>query len=213
MSVLRKEPRHPRVGPPSACPGDQPGGAPLRADARVKSAHDGRRVSRFVATVAVAAAVALGAPAARADNAPPPLSTEQLQLATQLVQAIGIQQVADAALEGLKLVLVQSLAENNKQPPEKVAPVVDQILVPDLRTEEPKFVASVAALYGQVFTAEEMKQILAFYQTPVGQKLQSLQPELTHQMVELGHAWIGQAGEAVLKADAGKLAAQGLKID
>ncbi|WP_459676842.1 DUF2059 domain-containing protein [Acidisoma sp. 7E03] len=170
-------------------------------------------MSRFVVTVAVAAAVALGVPAARADNAPPPLTTAQMQLATQLVQAIGIQQVADAALQGLKLVLVQSLADNNKQPPEKVEPVVDQILMPDLRAEEPKFVAAIAALYGQAFTAEEMTQILAFYQTPVGQKLQTLQPELTHQMVEAGHVWIGQAGEAVLKADAGKLAAQGLKID
>lgn len=159
------------------------------------------------------AALALAAPAvARAGDAPP-LSAAQRQLATQLVQAIGIQQVADAALQGLRIVLVQSLADNNKQPPDKIVPVVDQVLMPDLRAEEPKFVAAVATLYGQAFTAEEMSEILAFYQTPVGQKLQSLQPALTHQMVEAGHAWIGQAGEDVLNADAGKLAAQGLKID
>ncbi|WP_325352534.1 DUF2059 domain-containing protein [Acidisoma sp.] len=165
--------------------------------------------------LALAGAASLGliAPGARADDVSPSLSTEQMQLATQLVQAIGIQQVADAALQGLKLVLVQSIANNNKQPPEKVEPVVDQVLMPDLRAEEPKFIAAVAALYGQAFTADEMKEILVFYQTPVGQKLQSLQPMLTHQMVEAGHAWIGQAGEEVLRADAGKLAAQGLKID
>lgn len=210
MRVAGSEQHHPR-----ACPGDLPGRAPRGVDARVKPARDGGRVNWFVATVAVAAAVVLSAPAAaRADGAPPPqLTTEQLQLATQLVQAIGIQQVADAALQGLELVLVQSLAANNNQPEDKVAPIVDQILMPDLKAQEPQFVTAVATLYGQAFTPDEMKQILAFYQTPVGQKLQSLQPGLTHQMVKAGHAWIGQAGEAVLKADAGKLAAQGLKID
>jgi hypothetical protein len=149
---------------------------------------------------------------ARADDAPP-LSTDQIQLATQVVQAIGIQQVADAALNGLKLVLVQSLAANSKQSPEQVEPIVDQILVPDLRASEPQFVAAVANLYGHAFTVPEMQQILAFYQTPVGQKLQLVTPELTQQMVAAGHAWIAQIGEQVLRLDADKLAAQGLKVD
>jgi uncharacterized low-complexity protein len=47
-----------------------------------------------------------------------------------------------------------------------------------------------------------------------GARADDVSPSLsTHQMVEAGHAWIGQAGEEVLRADAGKLAAQGLKID
>lgn len=167
---------------------------------------------RVVLAAALAASTLL-APVARADDTQPPLSTAQMQLATQLVQAIGIQQVADAALQGLRMVLVQSIADNNKLSPEKVEPVVDQILMPDLQAEEPKFIAAVATLYGQAFTAEEMTEILAFYRTPVGQKLQNLQPSLSQNMVSAGHAWIGQAGQKVLQADADKLAAQGLKIN
>ena len=153
------------------------------------------------------------APVARADTAPPALTTDQMQLAMQVVQAIGIQQVADSAAAGLKLVLVQSLAANSKMPPEKVEPIVDQALMPDIRASEPQFVTTVATLYGQAFTAPELQQILAFYQTPVGQKLQQVTPGLTQQMVQAGHAWIAQIGEQVLKLDADKLTAQGLKVD
>jgi hypothetical protein len=155
-----------------------------------------------------AVTVCLGPAVARADNAP--LGADQMALATQVVQAIGIQQVADAAMGGLRMVLVQSLAARNKQSPDKVAGIVDQILVPDLRALEPQFIASVADSYGHAFTEPEMEQILAFYQTPVGMKLQTLTPSLTQQMVVAGHAWIEQAATQVLQNDATKLSAQGL---
>ena len=156
----------------------------------------------------LAASIFLGPAVAQADDAP--LGADQMALATQVVQAFGIQQVADAAMDGLRLVLVQSLAARNKQPQDKVAGVVDAVLVPDLRALEPQFVASVANNYGHAFTTEELQQILAFYQTPTGVKLASLIPSLTQQMVVSGHAWIEQAATQVLQADAGKLSAQGL---
>ncbi|MCB8883244.1 DUF2059 domain-containing protein [Acidisoma cellulosilytica] len=187
--------------------------APGRVDPRDKPAGDKSKRTWSFAAVALAGIVLLGGTPALADTAQPALTTEQMQLAMQVVQAIGIQQVADAAVGGLKIVLVQSLAANSKQPPEKVGPIVDQVLMPDILASEPQFVASVATLYGQAFTVPEMQQILAFYQTSVGQKLESVTPGLTQQMVEAGHAWIGQIGEQVLKLDADKLAAQGLKVD
>ena len=154
-----------------------------------------------------AATICLGPTIARAEA---PLGTDQMALATQVVQAFGIQQVADAAMGGLRMVLVQSLAARNNQPQDKVAGVVDAVLVPDLRALEPQFVASVADSYGHAFTADELLQILAFYQTPAGVKLAALIPSLTRQMVVAGHAWIEQAATQVLQADAGKLNAQGL---
>ena len=156
----------------------------------------------------VAAALAFGPAVARANEAP--LSADQMALATEVVQAFGIQQVADAAMDGLRMVLVQSLAARNNQPQGKVEGIVDEGLVPDLRALEPPFVASVADSYGHAFTTDELQQILAFYQTPTGAKLAALIPSLTQQMVTVGHAWIQQAATQVLQADAGKLSAQGL---
>jgi hypothetical protein len=153
-------------------------------------------------------AVLLGPVVARADDVP--LTADQMALATQVVQAFGIQQVADAAMGGLRIVLVQSLAARNKQPQDKVAGIVDQILVPDLQALEPQFVASVADSYGHAFTTDELQQILAFYQTPTGVKLAMLIPSLTQAMVVAGHAWIERSAAQVLTADATKLTAQGL---
>jgi hypothetical protein len=154
------------------------------------------------------AMLCLGPTIARADDTP--LGADQMALATEVVQAIGIQQVADAAMGGLRMVLVQSLAARNNQPQEKVAGIVDEILVPDLRALEPQFVTAVAVSYGHAFTTDELQQILAFYQTPTGVKLAALIPGLTQQMVASGHAWIEQAATQVLQADATKLSAQGL---
>jgi hypothetical protein len=180
----------------------------LQKDARsfLKTGGPAQRTKKL--SFIAAAMLCLGATTARADDAP--LSADQLALATQVVDAIGIQQVADAAMGGLRMVLVQSLAARNNQPQDKVASIVDQVLVPDLRALEPQFVAAVATSYGHAFTPPEMEQILAFYQTPVGMKLQTLTPSLTQQMVVSGHAWIEQAATQVLQADAAKLSAQGL---
>ena len=156
----------------------------------------------------VAAGLVFGPAVARADEAA--LSADQMALATEVVQAFGIQQVADAAMGGLRMVLVQSLAARNNQPQDKVAGIVDEVLTPDLRALEPQFVSSGAVSYGHAFTTDELQQILAFYQTPTGAKLAALIPSLTQQMVAAGHAWIQQAAAQVLQSDAGKLSAQGL---
>ena len=168
----------------------------------------GSRFQKGALAVLVALGCALGPSVACADDAS--LSADQMALATQVVQAFGIQQVADAAMDGLRMVLVQSLAARNKQPQDKVSAIVDAVLVPDLRALEPQFLASVAVSYGHAFTTDELQQILAFYQTPTGAKLAALIPSLTQQMVVAGHAWIQQAATQVLQADAGKLSAQGL---
>jgi uncharacterized protein len=164
--------------------------------------------ARVGAAMLAAGVICLGAGMARADDAP--LSADQMQLATEVVQAFGIQQVADAVMSGLRMILVQSLAARNNQPQDKVAGIVDQVLVPDLRALQPQFMASVANSYGHVFTAAELQQILAFYQTPTGMKLATLLPALTQQMISEGHAWMQQAAAQVLQADAAKLTAQGL---
>lgn len=188
------------------------GRRPLTPHPRPKAGDEVAKKRGALAGFAFLATLAC-VPAARADDVQAPLTTDQMQLATQVVQAIGIQQVADAALDGLKIVLVQSLAANSKKPPEQVEPIVEKVLVPDMRAAEPQFIAAVAAMYGRAFTAAEMQQILAFYQTPVGQKLQQVTPGLTQQMVAAGHAWVAEIGEQVLKLDADKLTAQGLKVD
>ncbi|MDX1762052.1 MAG: DUF2059 domain-containing protein [Christiangramia sp.] len=46
-----------------------------------------------------------------------------------------------------------------------------------------------AAVYVESFTEDELDKILAFYDTPVGEKMVAVTPELTKKGMEIGQAW------------------------
>lgn len=46
-----------------------------------------------------------------------------------------------------------------------------------------------AGVYARTFTVDEMRQLIAFYQTPVGQKLLEKLPTLVQESMSIGQAW------------------------
>ncbi len=46
-----------------------------------------------------------------------------------------------------------------------------------------------ATVYTESFTEQELDEILAFYDTPVGKKMVAITPELTKKGMEIGQAW------------------------
>ncbi|MFV9482508.1 DUF2059 domain-containing protein [Christiangramia sp. ASW11-125] len=46
-----------------------------------------------------------------------------------------------------------------------------------------------AVIYTEKFTEEELDEILAFYATPVGEKMVELTPDITKKAMEIGQAW------------------------
>ncbi|WP_324719252.1 DUF2059 domain-containing protein [Salinimicrobium sp. HB62] len=46
-----------------------------------------------------------------------------------------------------------------------------------------------AQVYIEEFTEAEIDEILAFYQTPVGEKMRAITPELTRKGMEIGQQW------------------------
>ncbi len=63
--------------------------------------------------------------------------------------------------------------------------------------------------YVSYFTAEDLRQLLAFYDSPIGAKLLSVQPELTRQSLAAGQRWGSLIGADVAR----KLAAEGVKVE
>ena len=53
--------------------------------------------------------------------------------------------------------------------------------------------------YDRRFTHDEIKQLIAFYETPLGQKLIKTQPGITEELMILGQEWGLKLGERVLK--------------
>jgi hypothetical protein len=54
-----------------------------------------------------------------------------------------------------------------------------------------------AQVYTEEFTEAEIDKILAFYQTPVGEKMREVTPELTRKGMEIGQQW-GQELQPVM---------------
>ncbi len=55
----------------------------------------------------------------------------------------------------------------------------------------------IAAVYAERLTADELKEIVKFYQSPVGAKYVQLQPELMKNSMQLGQAWSRKVGQDI----------------
>ena len=58
----------------------------------------------------------------------------------------------------------------------------------------PELENPVIAIYDDNFSADEIKQLVAFYQSPVGRKIVIQLPQLMQQSVSMGQSWGQQAG-------------------
>ncbi len=56
-----------------------------------------------------------------------------------------------------------------------------------------------AAIYARHFTADELRELIAFYQQPIGQKLVDKMPAITQQGMALGQVFGRQVGEELGK--------------
>ncbi len=62
-----------------------------------------------------------------------------------------------------------------------------------------ELVELIVPIYAKHFTHDEIKQLLAFYQTPLGQKMIANQPAIMQESMEAGQEWGGQLGRQVAK--------------
>ena len=47
----------------------------------------------------------------------------------------------------------------------------------------------VVPIYNKYLTHPEIKELLAFYQTPLGEKIRSVLPQITHESMLAGQQW------------------------
>lgn len=62
-----------------------------------------------------------------------------------------------------------------------------------------ELVDRVAVIYDKYLTHEEVRQIIKFYETPVGKKLVSVLPQVTQESMVVGQNWGRELGERVVK--------------
>ncbi len=132
---------------------------------------------RFAASIASIAVVSCLSFAARADNVDP----AAVQLSKQLLETMHVSAMADQMTGQMVAAMTNGLNAANPGKGKDVEDLMNAVVVPELRTMKPELLDSAANIYAANFTVGELKQILAFYQSDIGQKMVDRQPTILAQ--------------------------------
>lgn len=149
-----------------------------------------------------AAALCLGRPL-HAQEPPEPAGADSAKLGAvrSLLEVTGAAEVIVASLEA-------------NIPAQRAAnPAVPAVFWDEFETlakeRIPSLVDSLVPIYDRHFTLDDVNELLAFYRTPVGQRLVEVQPLIARESSETGQRWGARLGVEV----AAELAKRGIKFE
>ena len=90
--------------------------------------------------------------------------------------------------------IIGNLRKTNAEIPASVWDEFIGICTEEMKRSLPELEEPVIAIYDANFSADEIKQLVAFYQSPVGRKIVVQLPQLMQQSVTMGQSWGQQAG-------------------
>ena len=150
---------------------------------------------RAVCPAAVVVTLVAFGPAAHAQTKKP--SAASMQVARQLIKVTNTTAVFDPLIAGVveqaKLLLLQQNPDLGKDLNEVALKLREQ-----LKPRFSQITDEVALLYAQTFTEQELKNILAFYKTPTGQKLLQKQPKVIDASMSFAQTWANKLSDEVL---------------
>jgi hypothetical protein len=95
--------------------------------------------------------------------------------------------------------IMGSLKKENLKIPDAVWDEFTGMCAEEMKRSLPELEEPVIAIYDANFSADEIKQLVAFYQSPVGRKIVIQLPQLMQQSVAMGQSWGQQAGARAIE--------------
>jgi uncharacterized protein len=140
-----------------------------------------------VAAIIALVAIAIVKPAAAQAPAAKPSPTALL-LAKQIVELKGVKQMMDPVAVGVVEKVKSVIMQQNFMWQKDINEVTVQ-LHKEFDSRSGELVDSAARAYASHFTEPELKQILAFYQSPVGQKMIVEEPKAIEDSMRDASTW------------------------
>jgi hypothetical protein len=106
----------------------------------------------------------------------------------------------------------QYLSKSNPGKVPEIRSALGELLLPEMEKRLPSLYDEMAGLYAAQFTLAELKQLVAFYKSPLGVKTVEKIPMLAQQSMTLGQEWGSKVSQEVLQANAAKLRERGLNL-
>ncbi len=151
----------------------------------------------FRVTGLLVVVLSLAPPLARAQTAAPAPSPETLAVAKELVISIHLMDqfkaLMPAILKSLKPAIVQGRSDVDRD-----YDAITPALIDGFQARFNELSDAVAIIYASNFTPDDLRALIAFYKTPVGQKLLEKTPVITQQSLIAGQKF-GQSVAADMR--------------
>jgi hypothetical protein len=122
---------------------------------------------------------------------------EKHQNIAKLVEMTGTLQNATAVLDRMLPQMIDLIRKSNPEIPQQVLDALEKDGKDEFHKALPELIEPIIAIYDANYSAAEVRQLLAFYQSPLGRKMIERMPQITQQSMAVGSAWGQSAGERV----------------
>lgn len=149
-----------------------------------------------------------------AQPAPPPVVINEANRreARALGEKLGWESQVRGIINTLRTAIIVNLAQANGKQPQDMIGVVDDVLIPDFVGEASVLQAGIVDAWAGAFTAEELRNLRTFYNTPLGDKLLRTIPQLNTVINQVGQAWAQKIYQESQQKHAEEFAKRGLKF-
>ena len=179
-----------------------------------------RLLSLFPSAGLLAAILVAGladVPASRAQPAQPAPSAAvdpgALDAAQELIRVTGMTALMDQMVTSMRGSIIENVKRQSpKVPPGDIEKMMDEVLLPEFRARLPELTNAVATVYAQNFAASELRELIAFYGTPLGQKSLRLTPQIMQQGAALGQIWGRKVAEDAIAKHRLELRRRGIAL-
>ncbi len=154
------------------------GWAALGQPAKTRGARSTRLRARAVALALLAASPALA-------EAPPDNAQAQAA-AAELAQVAGATATLSKLLDVMRSALIKILVQSGHATEEKATSTCDEVLMPPMKAHVGDITHAITEIWARNFTVDELHGLLAFYKTPLGQKLLEKQPIVAREAFAAG---------------------------
>ncbi len=162
-------------------------------------------------------ALGLVIPAAHAQAPAPPaglpnVTDETRTAARELLNASGAEATATQMLTLLRGQMIAIFQRAPGKTAEETAKAVDELLLPELKARIGELLAMLAEIYASNYTVDEMNQLVAFYRSPLGQRVVAAAPKIGQESVVAGQAWGQRVGRDAIEKHAADLRRRGITL-
>jgi uncharacterized protein len=125
------------------------------------------------------------------------MDKEKHQNIAKIVEITGVLQNAMANVDRLLPQLINTIRKVHQEIPQEVLDALEQEGREEFHKAAPELIAPIIAIYDSNYSAEEIRELLAFYQSPFGRKLTQRMSQMALQTVAVAAAWGKNAGARV----------------